>query len=58
MSAKILKVEIENSLCQGTEGAIVILSYKHSPNLPLNVNDKILGLITKIKYLHNEFEIA
>jgi len=40
----------------GTKGAIVMPSYKLSPLLPLDENDKKLGLTIKIKYLHNENE--
>jgi len=40
----------------GTDGAIVMPSYKFSPNLPLSETDKALGLTLKIKLLTDENE--
>jgi len=40
----------------GTDGAIVMPSYKFSPNLPLSEADKALGLTSKIKLLTDENE--
>lgn len=38
----------------GTDGAILMPSFKFSPNLPLNETDKKLGLTLKIKILQDE----
>jgi len=40
----------------GTDGAIVMPSFKDSPNFPLNENDKRLGLTLKIKLLKDDEE--
>ena len=40
----------------GIEGAIVMPSFKDSPNLPLNENDKRLGITLKIKLLKGNKE--
>ena len=40
----------------GANGAIVMPSFKLSPNLPLDENDINLGLTLKIKILHDESE--
>lgn len=40
----------------GTTGAILMPSFKLSPNLPLNEKDKRLGLTLKIKILHDDNE--
>jgi aminoglycoside 3-N-acetyltransferase len=38
----------------GTKGAILMPSYKLSPNLPLNDEDEKLGIVLKIKKLHDD----
>ncbi|MCL1819800.1 MAG: AAC(3) family N-acetyltransferase [Oscillospiraceae bacterium] len=40
----------------GKDGAIVMPSFKDSPNLPLNENDKKLGITLKIKLLKGDEE--
>ena len=40
----------------GTDGAIVMPTYKHSPALPLTKTDKNLGLTLKIRYIHDDNE--
>ncbi|MCL2199545.1 MAG: AAC(3) family N-acetyltransferase [Defluviitaleaceae bacterium] len=40
----------------GTDGAILMPSFKLSPNLPINESDKKLGLTLKIKILHDDNE--